>query len=329
MSIRNWLLVAVSLGTQTSSRACLRFFEETPPSAPPSLVEALMQHEGRAVWEERAKARQVVADKTWDYRTQNNLSVALAHIGKLDEALDRMQTVERTYPNQVETAYNLGTVYELKNDLPKSKFWIQEGVKRELKSTGRNRLDGTEWLHIRILDAKLGLKSDPHTLGNHGVSGLDFGTGRTPQKPVTLPRGNAGATLTLAQVQGALQEQLHERLEFVPAPDPVVGDLLFDFGNALALNGNDEDALDIYKLALTYAPSRASLAQSRFNYFAGTPNYALIGTMWGAACGLVAFYFARKRWLERQEWKTVPVRSLEELGPEKRTAFIDYSKYDG
>lgn len=330
MSFRVWLIVALLAGFQNCSTACIRFFEENPVPSPKSLtpLEALQQHEPLSVWEERAKTRQEVADKQWDYRSQNNLSAALAHIGKLDEALDRMQTVERVYPNQMETAYNMGTVYELKNDLPKALYWIKEGIKRELKTSGRSRLSNTEWLHVRILDAKINLQRDPAYLQSYAVSGLDFGTARMPQMPDNYPTDGGGSPSTLAEGQKALQEQLHERLEFVKAPDPIVGDLLFDYANSLAVTGNEDAALDVYRLALDFVPLRSTLVQKRFDYFAGTPNYTLIGAMWALAFGAIGWYYGCKKWREMQEWKALPVKQLDDLGPARRTAYIDCSRYD-
>jgi tetratricopeptide (TPR) repeat protein len=326
---RVWMVGLVIVGVQSNSHACLRFLDDQPEVVPVKLKDALMIHEGRAVWEGRAKDRKEVADKQWDYKAENNLTVALVHIGQLDDALHRMQTVERVYPDQMETAYNLGTTYELMGDLPKAKFWIQEGIKRELKITGQRGLDGTEWLHLRILDAEMGLRTDPGHSQDTSVSGVDFGTGRIPQTPKALPEGNSGAALTLAEVQRSLQDQLHERLEFISAPNPVVGDLLFDLANVLAVTGNTEDALDIYRMALPFAPPRAAMAQYRFDYYAGTPNYKLIATMWSLALGAVGFYLASRKWREMKEWKAIPVQTIDDLGPAKRTAFIDFSKFDG
>jgi tetratricopeptide (TPR) repeat protein len=328
MTPRFWPLAVLLIALQTGSHACLRFMEEEAPSVAvvqTRLEDALQQHESRSVWEERAKVRKEEADKLWNFRSENNLTVALVHLGRLEEALRRMETVERSYPNQISTAYNLGTVYELKGDLPKARSWIKRGVELELLSGSKSHLNGTEWLHLRILDAKMDLKSDPRTWGNYAVSGLDFGQSRVPVAPQTFPSGNGGATLTLARVQNSLQEQLHERLEFVKAPDPIMGDLLFDFANVLAVNGNTEDAQDIYQMALQFAPTRAALARSRFDYFAGTPNYLLIGCCCSLVLGAAGFYIIKRNRERHQEWKKIPIQTLDDLGPERRTAFLDFS----
>ncbi|RYG66937.1 tetratricopeptide repeat protein [bacterium] len=330
MKPRFWLSVLILAAPPMHSQACLRFLEEevSPSVVQVSLKDSLQTHESRSVWEERARVRKEEADKQWDFRSQNNLTVALVHLGRLDEALDRMETVERNYPNQIATAYNLGTVYELKNDLPKAQFWIKKGVEREFLAASKNHLDGTEWLHLRILDAKIGQSGDPNFLQKHEVSGLDFGSGRVPTVPLTFPAGNGGKALTLTDVQVSLREQLHERLEFVKAPDPIMGDLLFDFANTLAVSGSMEDAAEIYQMALPFAPSRAALAKTRFDYFAGTPNYLLIGCLCSVALGLTGIFFVKRKKLQQQEWQTLPVQNLDDLGPERKTAYLDFSQQD-
>jgi hypothetical protein len=50
---------------------------------------------------------------------------------------------------------------------------------------------------------------------------------------------------------------------FVPPPDPIVGDLLFDLGNVLATTSTIEHAIAVYDLALTYQPPHAGLIANR------------------------------------------------------------------
>lgn len=116
---------------------------------------------------------------------------------------------------------------------------------------------GTEWLHVKILEAKIAGAKDPAWLETRSVLGLDFGTGETPSRPPTWPLGSD------PKVRRALQYQLRERMGFIAAPDPVVGDLLFDLGNVLALEVSVEHALAAYDLALAYGAPKARLLKQR------------------------------------------------------------------
>jgi hypothetical protein len=327
------------------ANACLHLDEDEPvapaPTSPPSsypanetegpsIVQALTTHKPKEYWHNLVAERRTVAEKEWDFRTQNNLSVALAHTGQLDEALERMQTVERTFPGHPYTAYNLGTVYELKGDLSKALEWVNKGIKREKERTGTHHLNDTEWLHIRILETEVKSKSDPDTLKSTSVLGLDFGKNKMPVAPTKLPTDLAGNSLTLAEVENSLFRQLHERLEFVPAPNPIVADLLFDYANIQTLKTveitNPSTARELYQMSLDYGAAQHELVKDRFDYFEGSTNYL---PFWGfisiAICAAAWWQWKRN---EKLAWQQIEVEQLDEVAPPKKPVYIDFSKYD-
>ncbi len=339
-SIKVLCLLAISASFSFPANACLHLEGEKDnplspyptPSNNPSIVQALTTHTPKEQWQALVSERRTVAEKEWDFRTQNNLSVALAHAGKLDEALERMQTVERTFPGHPYTAYNMGTVYELKSDLPHALEWVKKGIQREKEMTGHHHLDGTEWLHIKILEAAIKSKFEPDLLKSQSVLGLNFGDGEIPIEPTKFPTDVDGKVLTIAQVEKSLFEQLHERLEFVPSPNPIVADLVFDYANLQALKNSDEgtptNAIDLYKMAMDYGPARAQLVQARFDYFVGTPNYTLlIGFVSIALCAAGWWQWNRMQ-TEKAAWKQIPVQQLDEAAPPKKAIYIDFSKYN-
>jgi len=184
-----------------------------------------------------------------DFKARSDYAATLVYQGKAKEAVAIFEEIEKTKPGEYVVAANLGTAYELAGDLDKARHWISEAIRRNPDSHY-----GTEWLHVLILDARQALAKDPAWLDTHSVLGLDFGRDKVPQAPSTLPTGK-----DLKAVRSALEYQLHERMGFVAAPDPIVGDLLADFGNVLALTMTVEHALPIYDLALTYNAPRAEL----------------------------------------------------------------------
>jgi len=317
------LLMGVAL-LSLPTFGCLHFLEDEPlaPPQPLTLMQKLEQRTSLGEWQQREKDLRQIADHGFDFRSENNLSVALAHTGKWDEALERMQTIERTAPGHTETAYNLATVMELRGDLPSAKKWLEEGFERERRTTGRSPLDGTEWLHARILDAEIA--SQTGAAPPDSVAGLDFGTGRAPQMPSQFPAGLDGKPVSFEEASRSLFEQLHERLEFVHKPNPVVGDLLFDLANAQATedannpptnDDSDSGALDqvtpLLQMALDFGSPRAALAQRRFTYYSGKPNWPLIAApfLLGA---LGAGFWQWERWRrEKQAWKQMPIEEWE------------------
>jgi len=81
----------------------------------------------------------------------SDLAVAFVHQGKYSEAIALLQELERRYPGKYQVAANLGTAFELSGDNKQALQWIREGIRRNPKSH-----EGTEWLHVAILEAKLG-----------------------------------------------------------------------------------------------------------------------------------------------------------------------------
>lgn len=224
----------------------------------PDLVRSLVSHEDRSYWE---KTRAEVEKQRQKYpfiENRNNLAVALIHLGRVKEAVPVLEEAERKRPGQYFTAANLGTAYELSGENQKALDWIKEGVSRNEGSHF-----GTEWLHVKILEAKLALEKDGGWLKRHSVLGVDFRAGENTQQPERLATDHLGRRKSLAEIEYALIHQLHERLEFVKPPDPVVADLLFDLSNVLALTRTSEHAKAVYELSRSYGPGREDLVSSR------------------------------------------------------------------
>lgn len=231
---------------------------ETDGLSAGDFVRKLTAHEDRAYWAQRRANVQSQLKWDIDYDLRNNLAVAFAHLGQPQKAIALLEEIEQKRPDKYATAVNLGTAYELNGQDEKALRWITEGVRRNSESHL-----GTEWLHVKILEAKLALAKDPAWLKNHTVLGADFGTEGKPRRPEPLPKDHLGAEKSLAQIEEALTYQLHERLEFVKRPDALVADLLFDLGNVLALREASEHARAVYQLSLDYGPTHNALVQNR------------------------------------------------------------------
>jgi hypothetical protein len=140
----------------------------------------------------------------------NDLGVAYIIAGKYAEAVALLTQLEQQHPGLSRTASNLGTALELSGKNSDALRWIVEGVARD-----PNDHHGTEWLHVKILEAKLALEQDPAWLETHSVLGMDFGSEVHPQPPAAPPR-------SFDDIETAIDYQLKERLKFVTAPDPLV-----------------------------------------------------------------------------------------------------------
>jgi tetratricopeptide (TPR) repeat protein len=189
---------------------------------------------------------------------KNDYAAALIYSGELESALEILIAIEQATPGLYATATNLGTAYELLGKNEHALSWIRAGIRRNPRSH-----DGSEWIHVAILEAKLAMAKDPAWLQTHSILGLEQGTGRLPTHPRKPARGNRGEVLDAGETLAAIHRQLLERMQFVKPPDPIVGDLLFDYANLTMLTDTVENAAVLYELALRYQTPRAELAQKR------------------------------------------------------------------
>jgi len=189
-----------------------------------------------------------------NFMTWNDYAVALIRRSEASRAVGILESIERGKPGEYVVAANLGTAYELSGDLARAHQWIREGIRRNPQSH-----QGTEWLHLRILEARMAVAKDPDWLLRNSVTGLDFGSDAQPRRPPQWPQGTEDGEGVIA----ALVYQLHERMAFVPAPDPVVASLIAELGALLLPYRTAEFALPVLELALSYGPLRVQEVAAR------------------------------------------------------------------
>lgn len=174
---------------------------------------------------------------------------AIRHIltGNYDEAIAMLLAMESDYPGQYAVASTLGTAYELAGDNRRALLWITEGMSRDPESHG-----GTEWLHVKILEAKIAMESDPTYLASHPI---------VPYPPESEPGlmlvDGVQDDTPDAEVMDALFYQLKERMLFVKPEDPVVGDLLYSFSRLEQDRGSESGQAGLLKLARAYGHETA------------------------------------------------------------------------
>jgi tetratricopeptide (TPR) repeat protein len=136
---------------------------------------------------------------------KNNQAVDLIKAGKSKQAVPILLAIEKLEPNRYQTATNLGTAYELIGNSTLARKWIARGI--QLNPQSHN---GTEWLHLAILDAKLKLQKEPNWLVTHSIFEL--------QK------------IDNVKAIEDLEYQLSERTKFVKPKDDIVADMYYLLG---------------------------------------------------------------------------------------------------
>ena len=171
-----------------------------------------------------------LAAESGDFQAKSNYAVALARRGGAWRSVEILEEIAAQYPDEYAIAANLGTAYELAGDDRKALEWITKGLRLNPASHEKS-----EWVHVKILEAKIAMAQDPNWMQAHSVLGLNFGPGTTPIRPTQMTTDLDGNAKTLAEVRSALEYRLRERVALVPPVDAVVADLLTDLGNLLAL----------------------------------------------------------------------------------------------
>ncbi len=211
-------------------------------------------------WSTRLKKLETAMAGEPTIRDRSDYGGVLVHLGQHEKARDVLLEAERISPGDYAVASNLGTAYELLGENEKAMEWIKRGMNRNPKSHG-----GTEWVHLKILEAKIAVAKDPTWLSRNSVLGVDFGTAPRPAlsgKAAASPEAQREEAYRI--LRGA-DYQLTERFQFVKGPDPFVGDVTFDLANAIAVGRNVEEAEDIYLLAQEYGAPKSALAEVRRN----------------------------------------------------------------
>ncbi len=193
-----------------------------------------------------------------DFRNHNDLGVNLIRQGRMVEAIRLFVAIEKRFPARPETAANLGTALELLGSNEIALRWIRIGIQRNAAEH-----EGTEWLHARILEAKIALKHDPRYLDNRSVAGVRFDGAVLPGLPKAYPPGNDGRPVSAHALNMALSYQLHERMMFVKPKDAIVANLLTDWATLNLAGGPVESAEALYPLAERYGAPRTPLVTAR------------------------------------------------------------------
>ena len=179
-------------------------------------------------------------DSLWkmkkDIDAYSDYGVRLIYLGRNEEAKRLYIDIEKRNPGRYATAANLGTTYELLGNNDSALYWIKKAVAINPKSH-----DESEWLHVKILEAKIG--GDQY-INSEFLLNTSFGNKLVPES-----RMDKKALYKLSRV---LYYQLNERVSFVKPKDKIVGLLLFELGNICAIQQDVELALRIYDKAREY-----------------------------------------------------------------------------
>lgn len=150
-------------------------------------------------------------------------------LGKYEEAIHLYLSIENTHPSRYSTASNIGTAYELTGQNELALKWIKKAI-----LLNPNSHEASEWIHVKILEAKINDKD----LNDGSGFLIDFGQNAKPNSPLSIDSLNI--------LRHQLVYQLNERMSFVKPKDKIVAALLFDLANICYLLNPKSKQDDFY-----------------------------------------------------------------------------------
>jgi hypothetical protein len=228
----------------------------------PELVDAIAQNDKAAVEREAAALGTAIAQAP-TAENKNDLAAARLFLGQFDPAIELLREAETLAPGKsAKVAANLGAALERKGGADEDAlYWVREASKRDA-----NEAEGSGWLHVRILGAKVALASDPQWFEKNTILGYDFGAEEEPIAPGILPIDKDGKIKGVDDLLADIAYQIEERQKFVAAPDAIIGDLAAAAGDLVYAGSNGNPAKH-YELAIRYGAPKADLVRKRLERF--------------------------------------------------------------
>lgn len=170
----------------------------------------------------------------------SDYALYLVRGGKTTEALEIFKALENKFPNEYIVNANLGTTYELMGDNEMALKYIKKSLQ-----INPNSHNGSEWIHVKLLELKLKLAKQPNLFEKRSLLELS----KTQQNS--------------NKVRLQILEQLKERFRFCRPPDEVMSALLIDLGDCYKAQLSFEHAKAIYETAQKYYQSKNKLLNQR------------------------------------------------------------------
>jgi len=179
----------------------------------------------------------------YQYHWHANYAVNLLKLGKTALALSIFKELVKYNPDDFVICTNLGIAYELIGEPDAALLYIQQAYSN--KSELQN---GTEWIHINILKAKIALQGDPAWFDAHTILDPD-GSAKLfePKKAKSREWDKLLSQIkTYAFIQGIT------RGPFSKPPNEIFCQLILEMGDIYAENFSLEKAYSIYATAQVF-----------------------------------------------------------------------------
>lgn len=201
-------------------------------------------------WRENEIMKKALEKFSLKYQTDKSLDTSrdygflLLLTGDYTKAVQVFLDIEKRGLGNEMTAANLGTAYEMMGQHKNALYWVKTSFKRN--STYHNQ--GTEWLHVKILEAKIQLEKNPNWLDNNTIIGIPtetlvkkYKSGEPPMHRGLQVTDFMGNTHDYKSVVRALTYQIKEYTFYAKPPNAVLADLLHSYHLTMHTGGANKN----------------------------------------------------------------------------------------
>jgi hypothetical protein len=219
-----------------SSKACLNIFAIDSAGNPHYLEHYFfidIRFNQDAVYKNLKTLQRQFKKGRYDYKNISDYGAYLLMAGRFEEGLQLFKALAAKKGDVYQIRANLAVAYELNGMIDSALYWQQLAVAANPAAHG-----GSEWIHLRILEARNAMQADSNWCLTHNVTGI--------QDSIALHYVNHQHEMEEGFIFREFLLQLEDRLPFTFANDPVMGKLLFELGEAYK-------AASIYRAYYCYA----------------------------------------------------------------------------
>jgi len=182
--------------------------------------------------------KEKIKEAPHNFQYKSDLSLILMQLGMIDSTLSILRPLIKLYPTEYNVVANLGTAFELKGKLDSALILIRKGY--ELNPDSHR---GSEWIHIKILEAKIKAKNrNPIWMQRNPIITME-------ELEQRLGEGKRKAE----QVNLDFNYQIRTRVPFTPAPNEVLSNLLETLGDFNKKHGTYEQAILAYAYSMRFS----------------------------------------------------------------------------
>lgn len=173
----------------------------------------------------------------YSYQNVSNYGVYLLMAGRSKEGLDLFRALSKKYPGLYEICANTAVAYELNGNIDSAYLWQVKAM--EINPQAHNN---SEWIHLKILEARKHLLSDPGWCLDNNITGAVDSINSYKEYFDQYGHENGNTRLIFRE----FIDQLEDRFPFTYAEDKVMGKLMFELGDAY-------QSVSIYRAYYCYA----------------------------------------------------------------------------